>query len=162
MKKSLFLLMAASTCVLLLNSCTKESSSSDNGMIPLTITAGLPDTKATFTEDANGLAVKWQATNESFGVYSGASNTTLTQFTASPGTETSSAAFSGDIATGSTTLYAVYPYNGSATNVAAIPFDLSNQVGSTDGKNLTSLATKLPMVASATYVQGKNPTLQFS
>ena len=52
MKKSLFLLMVSVTGVLLSNSCTKEYTSKDNGMIQLTITAGLPDTKTVFSEQS--------------------------------------------------------------------------------------------------------------
>jgi hypothetical protein len=166
MKKSLFLLMVSVTGVLLSNSCTKESTSKDNGMIQLTITAGLPDTKTVFSEQSgeNPLTVNWKSgTTESFGIFVGTLSQVPNQFTANVTSDSKSAAFTGSIPSATangTNLIAVYPYINTSTDPAAIPFDFSSQTG--NGNNLSELATKLPMVASATYTSGKNPTLSFS
>lgn len=114
MKKSLFLLMVSVTGVLLSNSCTKESTSKDNGMIQLTITAGLPDTKTVFSEQSgeNPLTVNWKSgTTELFGIFVGTSSQVPNQFTANVTSDSKSAAFTGSIPSATangTNLIAVY------------------------------------------------------
>jgi hypothetical protein len=157
MKKSSILFMVIMTFALLSNGCSKEGSSNENEMINITVSAQLPETKAVFEQGTgNSLNVKWKTGTETIGIYAGSNSQTPNVFTANLGVDATTATFAGSIPSGSSTLYAVYPST-TAMDPTAIPFDLSNQTG--NGNNLSELAMKLPMVASATVAA---PTFTFA